>query len=417
MDILKKTRNILEYGPICDHCLGRQFAQLLSGYDNAERGHVLRTFLALHADASGMTPEEFKAAKQNLLYGFHALDENKYDLAPANYEECCICSGIFSRLDKIVDRVVKACKDVEFSTFLVGTKLSNKLVQAEETLWEHVGIDYCEPIKAEVNREIGKLIEKRLEKRADLKKPDINIILDLSEHSRKPVIVEINPIFVYGEYQKLKRGIPQTKWPSGKYKISVEQIIAKPFMAKTSGRSHKLHGCGREDIDARCLGWRPFVLEIVYPKKRRLDLKKLERTVNKDKRIKVRSLRASNIAEVRKIKESKAAKTYKCIVSSEKTISNKELAKLKQLLDAEIKQRTPQRVEHRRADKVRKRRVLSISTKLINSKKFELTVKTEAGTYIKELISGDNGRTQPSISDILGVQCKCESLDVIKIHK
>ena len=44
-----------------------------------------------------------------------------------------------------------------------------------------------------------------------------------------------------------------------------------------------------------------------------------------------------------------------------------------------------------------------------------ITLETESGTYIKELISGDDGRTKPSISEMIGVPCKVVELDVIQI--
>jgi len=43
-------------------------------------------------------------------------------------------------------------------------------------------------------------------------------------------------------------------------------------------------------------------------------------------------------------------------------------------------------------------------------------VTTEAGLYIKELISGDKGRTQPNLSELLQNECVCKELDVVKIH-
>jgi len=43
-------------------------------------------------------------------------------------------------------------------------------------------------------------------------------------------------------------------------------------------------------------------------------------------------------------------------------------------------------------------------------------VRTESGAYIKELISGDGGRTRPSVAEILGVDARCEALDVLHIH-
>lgn len=36
---------------------------------------------------------------------------------------------------------------------------------------------------------------------------------------------------------------------------------------------------------------------------------------------------------------------------------------------------------------------------------FKLDIKTQAGTYIKEFVHGDFGRTQPSLGQLLGGVC------------
>lgn len=399
--ILEKAKKILTQ-PVCNHCLGRQFGQLLSGYGNEERGHIIRTFIAMNIDKE--EKEKDMDMSNFYEYRFHNLD-----ITPSQRKKCEICNDIFLEIPKITEKIKKASKNINFNTFLIGTKLTSELLEKEEALWERIGIDYCEPLKAELNREIGKFVESEMKKKFEPKNPEVNIIIDLNT---KKTRIEINPLFIYGEYQKLVRGIPQTKWPSGKYKTSVEEIIAKPFMKATKGKAHKLHGMGREDIDARCLGWRPFVLEILEPKNRKIDLNRLSKKIFKS--IKVRNLRFSSISEVRKIKEARSEKTYLATVVCSKNISKSDLKKISEL--KEITQKTPQRVLHRRADIFRKRRILSIKTKYINSKKFLLTVRTEAGLYVKELISGDNGRTEPSVSKILGVDCKCKELDVVGIH-
>ena len=44
---------------------------------------------------------------------------------------------------------------------------------------------------------------------------------------------------------------------------------------------------------------------------------------------------------------------------------------------------------------------------------FKLDIKTQAGTYIKEFVHGDFGRTQPSLGQLLGgVQVDILALDV-----
>ena len=42
-------------------------------------------------------------------------------------------------------------------------------------------------------------------------------------------------------------------------------------------------------------------------------------------------------------------------------------------------------------------------------------IKTESGTYIKELISGDNGRTKPSLSEILKQKAAVKKLVVKEV--
>ncbi len=415
MNLLDKAVRILEQ-PVCDHCLGRQFGQLLSGYDNAERGKLFRTLTAMSIDAekakSTMDMSNFHD------YKFHSLEAEKNEK-----KKCSVCSGFFESTEAWLKKIVAKAGKYEFRTFLIGTKLSHEMASREENLWERVGIDYCEPVKAEINREIGKAVEKSLKSvdakgvkqpvKFDPKNPDINIILDFNDEKAS---ILLNPLFVYGEYQKLVRGIPQTKWPSGKYKTSVEQIIAKPFMKAAKGKAHKLHGMGREDIDAKCLAWRPFVLEILEPEKRnRIDIKKLAKKIDK-KKVVIRNVRLSNIAEVRKIKESKADKSYRAVVACDSEISKAELKKLSSLENAEIRQRTPKRVLHRRSDRMRRKKVKSIKARFIDKKCFEFVVRGEAGLYIKELISSDEGRTKPSVSELLGKQCRCKELDVINIH-
>ena len=132
-------------------------------------------------------------------------------------------------------------------------------------------------------------------------------------------------------------------------------------------------------------------------------------------RVRVRNIRFSGINEVRSIKESRHDKSYRAIVVCEKPITRNDLKKLDSLVEV-IRQKTPTRVLHRRADRFRKRRLISIRAKIINKKTFEIVVRCEAGMYVKELINGDSGRTQPSISQILGMACSCKELDVVDIH-
>jgi len=81
-----------------------------------------------------------------------------------------------------------------------------------------------------------------------------------------------------------------------------------------------------------------------------------------------------------------------------------------------LQQRTPLRVSHRRADKIREKKIFRVEGKFIKPNVSEFIVEAQGGTYIKELISGDNGRTTPSFSDIYGFSLECKKLDVLKIY-
>jgi tRNA U54 and U55 pseudouridine synthase Pus10 len=50
------------------------------------------------------------------------------------------------------------------------------------------------------------------------------------------------------------------------------------------------------------------------------------------------------------------------------------------------------------------------------SREIEVTMRCESGTYVKETVHGDSGRTQPSIASLLKAKCEVIWLDVGDIH-
>jgi tRNA pseudouridine synthase 10 len=86
------------------------------------------------------------------------------------------------------------------------------------------------------------------------------------------------------------------------------------------------------------------------------------------------------------------------------------------LTGTSLEQRTPLRVARRRSDLVRRRTVRAFE--LLEAPTptcLVARVEADAGTYIKELISGDEGRTIPSLASLLGVPCRCAELDVLEV--
>ena len=203
------------------------------------------------------------------------------------------------------------------------------------------------------------------------------------------------------------------------YPETVEELISEDAIKAANGTGAKFHGAGREDIDVRMLGTgRTFVLEIKEPKIRDIDLKDLENSVNKHSEGKVEISEMKFVSKNRRaeIKESSrdTYKVYKAKVELEDEIDSSLLDSLKSMKI--INQRTPIRVSHRRADKIRTREVKKLEYKKLDSKMLELLIECEGGLYIKELISGDENRSQPSVSEILGTSAKCVQLDVMHVN-
>jgi tRNA pseudouridine synthase 10 len=111
-------------------------------------------------------------------------------------------------------------------------------------------------------------------------------------------------------------------------------------------------------------------------------------------------------------------KTYAATCWCEKPHTKEELiAKLNRQENLIIDQVTPVRVVHRRALMSRKKVIHSLKvTKWFNPHFFVLAIESSAGTYIKEFVHSDLGRTTPSVGSLLGgCECNILQLDVLSL--
>jgi tRNA pseudouridine synthase 10 len=204
------------------------------------------------------------------------------------------------------------------------------------------------------------------------------------------------------------------------YPESVQEIIEEPFLRATDGTQASFHASGREDIDVRMLGnGRPFVLEITKPRRRFLDLRKLEKEVNRRGKGKVHvlGLKPADRALLRELKRGETKqKEYRVLMEFEDKITTKDLRTLKErLTNALILQKTPLRVLHRRADLTREKYIYEVNVKKVSSNKAEMRIRCQGGLYVKELVTGDGGRTANSVSEILNNKAKPLRLDVLNV--
>jgi tRNA pseudouridine synthase 10 len=134
-------------------------------------------------------------------------------------------------------------------------------------------------------------------------------------------------------------------------------------------------------------------------------------------KVEVSNLRLATKDTVRKLKKTEAAqKLYKVTVEFNKRVSKEKLAELAETLTGiVIRQQTPNRVLHRRADLVREKHIYKAKVKRLKPNKIEMRIQSQGGLYIKELVTGDEGRTSPSVAEILNVEAKPLELDVLNV--
>jgi len=413
MSLLDDARRLAATGPVCDACLGRVFADRSFGLTNAERGRSLRVAAALD-------------------------DDEPFD--PVDTADCWVCEGRCAEFDDWAERAADAVESVEFETYQVGTRTPPLIEENERLLREEVGTDpdAGEPFKMEFNREVGKRVGRLTGAEVDFERPDVQFVLDLDADR---VEADINSAFVYGRYRKLERDIPQTEWPcrecdgSGRqgrepcdhcdgtgylYDRSVEELIAPLVEDVMDGVDAVFHGAGREDVDARMLGTgRPFVVEVKEPRRRDVDVERLEADVNAfaDGAVEVEGLRRATYEMVERVKRLDASKTYRAEVAFDDPVDADALADALDELDgATVEQYTPQRVDHRRANLTRTREVYAASGDLDDPTHATVEIHGAGGLYVKELVSGDEGRTEPSLAGRLGVGARVTALDVLAVE-
>jgi tRNA pseudouridine synthase 10 len=382
------------------------------------------------------------ANKAKFIPAYKVLEKEGIDLPILQEtEKCYLCNNIFTNLEPYAQQAINQIHNIEFDNFLIGCTFDSQIINKEDAFKVEFNLLESESIKSHFNREIGKKISSFLEKPPEFLNPDITFIFFINSLSFS-IEVLIRSLFIYGRYNKYLRNIPQTHWNcrncdgkgcekcnyTGKqYKTSVEELISPVFISESHATDNKFHGGGREDIDVRMLGdGRPFILELRNPKIRTLNLSNIQKKINKKnrKKVKISNLRYSSKSEVKELKRSaeQTRKIYRAKVFSKEKITKEtfliNLKKLKEaLIGDKIKQRTPNRVSHRRADRIRQKSIYSIDGTYEKSNLFEFIIETQGGVYIKELISGDNGRTTPSFSDIFNRTLQCQALDVLKIYK
>ncbi|MBS3069846.1 tRNA pseudouridine(54/55) synthase Pus10 [Candidatus Micrarchaeota archaeon] len=369
---------------------------------------------------------EIRKMRGKLLCGFcSSVHWGKRAKTP---QECFVCKGVCERLDALVKDALEKAKGFEWETFAVSSSLPREALAREEDLWDWCQPQKCMCIKNALNRDAAAAIAKKSGNRMDAKNPQALFSIDFLKGKGDAMPA---PMYLFGHYTKHARDIAQSRWEcskckgrgcdrcagSGKMYSSVEDEMRAAAKETFLAKDALLHASGREDVDVRMLGeGRPFVLEVQEPKKKG-GIGEFEKSVNKGGKVGVHGVRSAQKSAIELVCTSHFEKEYDAHVEMQRQPTQEDVGKIKEMFAGKfvlLAQQTPMRVLHRRSDLERKRKVFLLDVK-VEGQFIRLKIRTDAGTYVKEFVSSDGGRTVPSIAGVLGCAAVCRQLDVINI--
>ena len=138
--------------------------------------------------------------------------------------------------------------------------------------------------------------------------------------------------------------------------------------------------------------------------------------INEGGLVEISGLRECDLAvtsELMKQGEEAHRKEYRCVVALSRALTKSDVASLNATIDLVCQQLTPMRVLHRRTLMVRERTIHAMRAEQLSSRYLQLDLTTQAGTYVKEFVHGDFGRTRPNLGSLLGCSADILQLDVM----
>ncbi len=432
ISLIERAVRVIEMYALCDHCLGRLFARVGYGLENYERGRALKDtiYLLVHHKLRSVDSSEeqrklleliLKLAESGHEPSIRYLRENLG--VNVQVKSCSICGGkYFGKIDKLAELVLDKLKDFrhEFKSYYVGSRLPKEVIAREVEITTSLGIDTAESIKRELNRLLGKKLREYLkDKEFKRDNADLEIIVDFE---REQVELDVKPLYLYCRYRKLYRGISQVQLRLNVV-TSVQKVLNETIGKAVSAQEVIIHASGREDLDVRMLGdGRPLVIALIKPERRPEpeEFRKIveETLVDMPVELELSEVKRAVKTDIVKLKKdaNRHSKIYRVLVLLREDVSEEQLRSLENYFrNRQVTQYTPRRIRRKPPHKKRVRMVYELKARKLAPRLIELLIKCQGGLYVKELITGDEGRTNPSIADTLGVDAIPIELDVMDV--
>ncbi len=169
----------------CDHCLGRIGGKKMFDQTLQQAGENIRI---------------------SIIRGDTHLEKIRED-----NPLCPFCENLYQESGLLADIIYDSLKPYELKRVQLGARFPKDQIENEEEIRKRFGAGGSDALKPGLVAEIAKNLSNRLEGvKIVSDKPQIVALIDVLTLT---VELDIRSVYIYGRYQKLERGIPQTRWP------------------------------------------------------------------------------------------------------------------------------------------------------------------------------------------------------------
>jgi len=320
-------------------------------------------------------------------------------------ENCQICHGFESQIEKICKNVLQATKDYGYDTFQIGLTLDHSFYDNEDKFRSRFKIRGKENIKTSVLRDIRKKYSKLSNKRVDSNSPDITINLQISKKFDTIVNMSSKTMVLSGRYMKTKRlKITGKDSRNGNClelnQNHIENVLKRKLSYLLQSDSITYWPLGKEEPKSLVLGnGRPFYVSIknskIFSLKENFSIRSGGLVFNIKERLS--TYPAAPPFYIKKVKA--------LISVSDKIVTlNFDFINNTGIMLVEF---VGQRGKNWKF-------VYDMQVKLKSSRRFELTMICDNGFPIRKFIDG-RGTASPCLSDLIHKECSCDYFDIMNI--
>ena len=320
-------------------------------------------------------------------------------------ENCQICHGFESQIEKICKDVLHVTKDYRYDTFQIGLTLDHSFYDNEDKFRSRFKIRGKENIKTSVLRDIRKKYSKLSNKRVDSNSPDITINLQISKKFDTIVNMSSKTMVLSGRYIKTKRlKITGKDSRNGNClelnQNHIENVLKRKLSYLLQSDSITYWPLGKEEPRSLVLGnGRPFYVSIknskIFSLKENFSIRSSGLVFNIKERLP--TYPAAPPFYIKKVK-ALVSVSDKIVTLNFDFINNTGIM---------LVEFVGQRGKNWKF-------VYDMQVKLKSSRKFELTMICDNGFPIREFIDG-RGSASPCLSDLIHKVCSCDYFDILNI--